>query len=155
MLSKQEKVQKKDKWRGVGCYLYRGQDTKDRKHFHQNFIFFMCLCDFLFDPVFVQSISISECWRCGCTCCLSTAHTTSVENGQCVLRLILYTLQGRARHRIQTQSVTSTLHSSIFSHLLYFDFDMRIQLSGVWCETDIHLFSKSCTILIKTVVLLE
>lgn len=118
------KVGKKDRWRGVGCYFLQ-RTRNDRKQKHSSFtgiLFSLAceLCDFLFDPVFVQSISVSECWRCGCTHCLSTAHTTSVENGHCVLRLMLCTLLRRAWHRNQTHSVTSNLHSSIFSYLLYF-----------------------------------
>ena len=62
----------------------------------------------------------------GCTRRLSTAHTTSVENGQCVLRLILYTVTQKTNTVSYFKSQHFYIHLSFVS---FFSFDMR--LAGV------------------------
>lgn len=109
---------------------------KDKKQtwFHSSLFWYVS-----FDPVFVQYIrALTLCW------CLSTAHTTSVANGQCVLRLILCTLQASALHGKQTICFSKSQPFDIHSLVLFLTWTREHDWGR--CDTgSLHLLSRSVT----------
>lgn len=87
------------------------------------------LCDFLFDHAFVQCISVSKCWRCVCTPCLSVAHSTPVDNGQCGLRLMVHT-QCRGRNMAREQHTVGQFYLQLFD--LFLSQEHKGEAMWVW-----------------------